>query len=89
MFNTNENHKVADNYETISDHPNGLGNCQIGVDNTFDCNNSESDTLYVNQYVNTTSLRVPNVYEELNQMTDDTQQKYESPQIERNTTCTE
>ncbi|CAG2206805.1 unnamed protein product [Mytilus edulis] len=89
MFNTNEIHKVADNHETISDHQNGLGNCQIGVNNTFDSNNYESDTLYVNQYVNTASLRVPNVYEDLNQTTVETQQKYESPQIEGNTNCTE
>ncbi|CAG2206803.1 unnamed protein product [Mytilus edulis] len=88
IFNTNGNRKVSANHETISDHPNGLGNCQIGVDNTFVKENSGSDTLHFNQYVNTTSLRVPNFYEDLNHSTVDIH-RYESPHKEEVTTFTE
>lgn len=76
------------NHGTTSDHLNGLGNCNIRVDNTFDSNNSESDTLEVNQYVNTNNLRVLNVYEDVNHTTVDTH-TYESSHIEWSTTCTE
>ncbi|CAG2250201.1 unnamed protein product [Mytilus edulis] len=88
IFNTNENRKVSAQQESIDDHSNGSGNCNIGVDNTIDSDNSGSDTLHVNQYVNTTSIRVPNVYEDLDHTTDDTH-TYETPHIEGNTTCTE
>ncbi|CAC5388982.1 unnamed protein product [Mytilus coruscus] len=77
IFNTNENRTMSANNETISNHKNGLGNCNIGVDNTFVSDNSGSDTLHVHQYVNMSSLRVPNVYEDLNHTNADTQ-KYES-----------
>ncbi|CAC5407989.1 unnamed protein product [Mytilus coruscus] len=89
IFNTNENHKMSANHETISNHPNGLGNFDIGVDNTIVSDNYGSDTLHIHQYENMTSLRVPNVYEDLNDTTADTH-KYESLHTEEmNTTFTE
>lgn len=88
ILNTNENRKVFPNQETNSYHPNELENCNIGVDNTFDSDSSGSDTLHVYQYVDTTSLRVLNVYEDLNHSTVETH-KYESPEMEGSATCTE
>ncbi|CAG2244473.1 CD106 [Mytilus edulis] len=85
IIDTNESHKMSGNKETISNHQNGLENCNIRVEHIFVSENSESDTLVVHQYVNMTSLRVPNVYEDLNHATADIQ-NYESLDSESNKT---
>lgn len=50
-----------------------MENCNITIEDIFVDDNSESDTLVVHQYVNMTGHRVPNVYEDLNHATADTQ----------------
>ncbi|CAC5407992.1 unnamed protein product [Mytilus coruscus] len=88
IFNTNEHLKMSANNETAFNHPNELGNVNIGIDESFVNDNSESDTLQVHQYVNMTSPRVRNIYQDLNHTTVDTH-KYESLNTEGNTTVTE
>ncbi|CAC5386247.1 unnamed protein product [Mytilus coruscus] len=87
IFNTNKHIKMSANNETISNHPNELGNGNIGIDDTCVNENFESDTPEIHQYVNTTSPRVPNVYEDLNHTTIDTH-RYEFLNTEGNTTFT-
>ncbi|CAC5411561.1 unnamed protein product [Mytilus coruscus] len=88
IFNTNEHIKMSADNETVSNHPNELGNDNIGIDDTFVNENSESFTIQDHQYVNMTSPIVPNIYEDLNHSTVDTH-KYESLNTEGNTTLTE
>lgn len=88
IFKTNEHLKMSVNTETVSNHPNELGNGIMEYADTFVDNNYESDTLPVHQYVNMISPRVPNIYQDLNHTTADTH-KYECLKMEGNKTFTE
>ncbi|CAC5409408.1 unnamed protein product [Mytilus coruscus] len=74
IFNIKEHLQMSADNETLLNHPNELGNDNIDTDDTFVYDYSESDTLQVHQYVNTTSLRVPKIYQDLNHTTADTTQ---------------
>ncbi|CAC5411550.1 unnamed protein product [Mytilus coruscus] len=88
ISNTNERIKMSADNETVSNHLNELGNDNIDTDDTFVYDYSESDTHQVHQYVNMTSPRVLNIYQDLNHTTTDPH-KYECLNTEGSTTFTD